>query len=154
MGAPINLEGGLAITLNLEVNPGDPSGITYPYKLLVPMLWYDEPPVHTEPDASHIPVATAPPAKAPKRRSWAKWLGVGRNKNTGTTDEERFSGDEGVDAGDPQIEHGANYEGYPGSDEDDESFPEEVIPPEQLEGSIENTGPEGRGPKKRWFQRM
>lgn len=154
VGAPINLEGGLAITLNLEVNPGDPSGITYPYKLLVPMLWYDEPPVHTEPDASHIPVATAPPAKAPKRRSWAKWLGVGRNKNTGTTDEERFSGDEGVDAGDPQIEHGANYEGYPGSDEDDESFPEEVIPPEQLEGSIENTGPEGRGPKKRWFQRM
>ena len=41
LAAPINLEGGLAITLNVEINPLDPSGITNPYKLLVPMLWHE-----------------------------------------------------------------------------------------------------------------
>lgn len=41
VGAYVNLEKGLAITLNLELNPQDPSGITTPYKLLVPMLRYD-----------------------------------------------------------------------------------------------------------------
>jgi hypothetical protein len=38
----INLEGGLDICLNVEVNCKDPAGITMPYRLLVPMLWYDE----------------------------------------------------------------------------------------------------------------
>lgn len=42
LAAPVNLEGGLAITLNMEINPRDPSGITNPYKLLVPMLWYQD----------------------------------------------------------------------------------------------------------------
>ncbi|KAJ2904087.1 hypothetical protein MKZ38_008898 [Zalerion maritima] len=37
----VNLEGGLEITLNVEINQKDPSGITAPYKLLVPKLWYD-----------------------------------------------------------------------------------------------------------------
>ncbi|KAK2768583.1 hypothetical protein FQN54_000439 [Arachnomyces sp. PD_36] len=37
----VNLEGGLDITLNCEVSPADPAGITTPYKLLVPALWYD-----------------------------------------------------------------------------------------------------------------
>jgi len=37
----INLEGGLDITLNCEVSQGDPAGITTPYRLLVPALWYD-----------------------------------------------------------------------------------------------------------------
>lgn len=37
----INLEGGLDIVLNVEVNQKDPSGITVPYRLLVPALWYD-----------------------------------------------------------------------------------------------------------------
>jgi PhoD related phosphatase len=36
----INLEGGLDICLNVEVNPKDPAGITVPYRLLVPALWY------------------------------------------------------------------------------------------------------------------
>ena len=40
---PINLEGGLEITLNVEVNKKDPAGITAPYRLLVPRLWYEEP---------------------------------------------------------------------------------------------------------------
>ncbi len=38
----INLEGGLDICLNMEVSPRDPAGITMPYRLLVPALWYDE----------------------------------------------------------------------------------------------------------------
>jgi len=38
----INLEGGLDICLNMEVNPKDPAGITMPYRLLVPRLWYEE----------------------------------------------------------------------------------------------------------------
>lgn len=37
----INLEGGLDIVLNCEVNQKDPAGITTPYRLLVPALWYD-----------------------------------------------------------------------------------------------------------------
>jgi hypothetical protein len=38
----INLEGGLDIYLNVEVNCKDPAGITTPYRLLVPALWYEE----------------------------------------------------------------------------------------------------------------
>ncbi|CAK7263018.1 hypothetical protein SEPCBS57363_000354 [Sporothrix epigloea] len=36
----VNLEGGLDIRLNVEINPKDPSGITVPYRLVVPRLWY------------------------------------------------------------------------------------------------------------------
>lgn len=38
----INLEGGLDVCLNVEVSPKDPAGITVPYRLLVPRLWYEE----------------------------------------------------------------------------------------------------------------
>ena len=37
----INLDGGLDVVLNVEVNQKDPAGITTPYRLLVPALWYD-----------------------------------------------------------------------------------------------------------------
>lgn len=37
----INLEGGLDIILNCEISQKDPAGITMPYRLLVPALWYD-----------------------------------------------------------------------------------------------------------------
>ena len=37
----VNLEGGLDILLNVEINQKDPSGITMPYRLLIPALWYD-----------------------------------------------------------------------------------------------------------------
>lgn len=37
----VNLEGGLDIVLNMEINQKDPSGITMPYRLLIPALWYD-----------------------------------------------------------------------------------------------------------------
>ncbi len=40
MTGHINLEHGLDIVLNCEVNQKDPAGITVPYRLLIPALWY------------------------------------------------------------------------------------------------------------------
>ncbi|KAI2630388.1 hypothetical protein GGS26DRAFT_591690 [Hypomontagnella submonticulosa] len=37
----VDLEGGLDVCLNVEINPKDPAGITVPYRLLVPRLWYE-----------------------------------------------------------------------------------------------------------------
>lgn len=37
----VNIQGGLDITLNVEVSAKDPAGITVPYRLLVPKLFYD-----------------------------------------------------------------------------------------------------------------
>lgn len=37
----VNLEYGLDIVINCEVNQKDPAGTTYPYRLLVPALWYE-----------------------------------------------------------------------------------------------------------------
>ncbi|KAI0187891.1 hypothetical protein EV127DRAFT_140056 [Xylaria flabelliformis] len=37
----IDTEGSLEVCLNVEVNPKDPAGITVPYRLLVPRLWYE-----------------------------------------------------------------------------------------------------------------
>lgn len=37
----IDLEGGLDISLNMEVRQLNPAGITEPYRLLVPALWYE-----------------------------------------------------------------------------------------------------------------
>lgn len=37
----VNLEDALEVTLNVEVNAKDPAGITVPYRLVVPRLWYD-----------------------------------------------------------------------------------------------------------------
>ncbi|KAI1751878.1 hypothetical protein F4782DRAFT_171308 [Xylaria castorea] len=37
----IDTEGSLEVCLNVEVNPKDPAGITVPYRLLVPKLWYE-----------------------------------------------------------------------------------------------------------------
>jgi hypothetical protein len=37
----VNLEGGLEISLNVEISPLDPGGSTVPYRLVVPKLWYE-----------------------------------------------------------------------------------------------------------------
>lgn len=37
----VDLEGGLDVTLNVEINPKDPSGASVPYRLLVPRLVYE-----------------------------------------------------------------------------------------------------------------
>ncbi|OAR03018.1 hypothetical protein LLEC1_06060 [Akanthomyces lecanii] len=56
----VDLEGGLDICLNVEVNPKDPTGITAPYRILVPRLHYEytaeadslaEPRTHAQPQA-------------------------------------------------------------------------------------------------------
>lgn len=44
----IDLEGGLDISLNVEVNPKDPTGITVPYRILVPKLFYEYTPEDDE----------------------------------------------------------------------------------------------------------
>ncbi|KAH8905959.1 hypothetical protein BR93DRAFT_969192 [Coniochaeta sp. PMI_546] len=38
----VDLEGGLEVCINVEVSQRDPAGITVPYRLLVPRLWYEE----------------------------------------------------------------------------------------------------------------
>ena len=37
----VNLEGGLEVSLNVEISPKDPGGSTVPYRLVVPRLWYE-----------------------------------------------------------------------------------------------------------------
>ena len=39
----IDLEGGLDISLHMEIDQHDPVGATVPYRILVPALWYDGP---------------------------------------------------------------------------------------------------------------
>lgn len=80
-GAFIDLEGGLAITLNLEISPMDPSGITVPYKLLVPVLRYQG----NEYDPPPTPVV----------KGWKKWLKVRRNNEAETdASEDEFDDDD------------------------------------------------------------
>jgi PhoD related phosphatase len=50
--ANVNFEGALEISLNVEVNSKDPAGITTPYWLLVPKLWYEQP-VQVQEEAPH-----------------------------------------------------------------------------------------------------
>lgn len=101
-GAFVNLEGGLAVTLNLELNPKDPSGITTPYKLLIPALWFEG----TEYD---------PPA-APVTKGWWKWLGVRRNASSKPS----------VDDDDDDDEAEAEY-----SDEGEHDTPDQAQAPRQ-----------------------
>lgn len=73
----INLEGGLDICLNIEVNCKDPAGITMPYRLLVPALWYDE---DVEGEASHRLNA-----------GMKRWFSSVGRKRKGNGKEERFA---------------------------------------------------------------
>lgn len=101
----VNLEGGLAITLNLELNCKDPSGITTPYKLLVPMLRYDG--VEYDPPATQV------------TKGWRKWLGVRRKQK-----------DEGASTNNASqnsdAENGGVYNDH--DDDEDEESDEEDYP--------------------------
>ncbi|KAF2459789.1 hypothetical protein BDY21DRAFT_316398 [Lineolata rhizophorae] len=78
----VDLEHGLDVALNVEQDASDPTGITKPYRLLVPALRYDGPR-----DAN--PVA---------RRSRGRWGGLlGRMRRRGLLDGKRD--DEGEDGG-------------------------------------------------------
>ncbi|RHZ68476.1 uncharacterized protein CDV56_107253 [Aspergillus thermomutatus] len=136
VGAYVNLEKGLAITLNLELNPQDPSGITTPYKLLVPMLRYEG----TEYDPPANPVA----------KGWKKWLGVRRKKERGF--------DQGVpgDVEDTDYDDDADYEeDYAGSDLDEpgERLPEKMgrMGHTPALGPVNDGAEETIKRKKKWF---
>ena len=63
----INLEYGLDVVLNCEVNQKDPAGLTTPYRLLIPALWYQG-----EGDSN---------SEEHKKTSWIRRLGsVGRGR--------------------------------------------------------------------------
>lgn len=137
VGSYINLEGGLAITLNLELNPQDPSGITTPYKLLVPMLRYDG----TEYEPPATPVA----------KGWKRWLSVKRKKEPSNAD------DAARDAEDTDYS-GGDYDEYTESDPDepDPRMPQSMGAMGQTPapGAISNGSEEGIKPKKKWFGRL
>ncbi|KAK9859000.1 hypothetical protein MYU51_015907 [Penicillium brevicompactum] len=167
-GTYINLEGGLAITLNLEISSSDPAGITAPYKLLVPALHYNG----TEYDP--------PPTQIVK--GWRKFL-PRRKKNEGEPNagpypEDDLSDDDQDDYEDPDLinntranaamaqhpQHDGQYdgqydgpddgqyEGYPGSEEDDYSESEvpQRLPPHMMAESYPETEGNPR-PRKKWF---
>lgn len=60
----VDLEGGLDICLNVEVNARDPTGITVPYRLLVPKLFYE---YKSEDDEIPTPTPAEEPVSGFKR---------------------------------------------------------------------------------------
>ncbi|KAJ5544679.1 hypothetical protein N7535_006933 [Penicillium sp. DV-2018c] len=166
-GTFINLDGGLAITLNMEISSHDPSGVTAPYKLLVPALFYDG----TEYDP--------PPTQIVK--GWRKFL-PRRKKDGGLPHsshaeaEEDFSDDYEQDdyddhdlinntranAATSQHQHQhqhqqppLHYDEYPGSEDEDEDEESEVpqrLPPHMISGHDYSPDPEKPSrPRKKWF---
>ncbi|KAI3319684.1 hypothetical protein HD806DRAFT_539029 [Xylariaceae sp. AK1471] len=83
----VDIGGGLDICLNVEVNPKDPAGITVPYRLLVPKLWYEyqgedaslEPELETEPGYGDDKqgVVEFPQKKVTGLRRWFSGRGQG-----------------------------------------------------------------------------
>lgn len=103
----VNLEGGLDITLNCEVNPQDPAGITTPYKLLVPALWFEGDGFDPEPQ--------------PIRKGWKKWLGRGKPKRGQNPQQHDDHHEEHQEhhAGSPQQARDANAGPYTYDDDDE-----------------------------------
>ncbi|KAJ5086764.1 hypothetical protein NUU61_008071 [Penicillium alfredii] len=148
-GAYVDLKNGLAITLNLEINPQEPSGATLPYKLLVPVLRYqggdDDP----------------PPTQVVK--GWRKWLNMPRRKKS-TEGEDDASDDDDDELDDDHEDYDlinntrANaappiqYEGYPGSEEEgsDGEVPQR-LPREALAGESPPESEEPGRQRKKWF---
>ncbi|KAB8236215.1 uncharacterized protein BDW43DRAFT_250535 [Aspergillus alliaceus] len=128
VGAYVNLEGGLAVTLNLELNPKDPSGITIPYKLLVPMLRYEG----NEYD----------PPPEPVTKGWKRWLSVRKKKrekqHVEDTDVEDGFSDEG------EVDEYDRYEN---------DAPPETLVPVASPGGPEHGGVAETSRRKKWFGR-
>ncbi|EED24529.1 conserved hypothetical protein [Talaromyces stipitatus ATCC 10500] len=152
----INLEGGLDITLNLEVNPQDPAGITTPYKLLVPALWFESGGFDPEP--------------YPIRKGWKKWLGRGkpkRNQQQQRHDDEYDEQEYQEHAYGPQQVRGGANGSYDYEDDDDE-YEEEYhqsagghgAPPQshpyghapmQYDGAYSDEEPDAPPKRKKWL---
>lgn len=129
MGGLVNLEGGLAITLNLELNPKDPAGITTPYKLLVPMLRYDG--VEYDPPATRV------------TKGWKKWLGV--KKGGDLSQENNRNGEE--TEGDEVESDGENY------DNGDQHGQAEDYSDSDADVGAGSASEEERRKRKKWFGR-
>lgn len=143
-GAFVDLEGGLAITLNMEISPQDPAGITVPYKLLVPALRYE--------GTDHDP----PPTQVVK--GWRKWLNMPRRKKqveAEASDEEPDDYEDHDTINNTRANAAATthqYEGYPGSDEDSDGEVPQRLPAEALADSSPGEEEEsGQHRRKKWF---
>ncbi|KAL2063358.1 hypothetical protein VTL71DRAFT_5163 [Oculimacula yallundae] len=107
----INLEGGLDICLNMEVNPKDPAGITAPYRLLVPALFHEEPPAKSvvsrsrsrsqssrssDSESDREEEVQPQPGKLKRWNTLTKAVGIGKGK--GRFEDEKESGRNLADA--------------------------------------------------------
>ncbi|CRG92339.1 putative protein YGR266W [Talaromyces islandicus] len=111
-GPFVNLEGGLDITLNLEINPKDPAGITAPYKLLVPALWYDG---GFDPEPHRIV------------KGWKKWLGRGKQKPANANANADANNNDANAEVDVDVDDGVENDHY--GDEDYSDSENEQAPP-------------------------
>lgn len=151
-GAFVDLEGGLAITMNMEISPQDPSGSTVPYKLLVPRLRCEG--TENDPPPTHVV------------KGWRKWLNMPRRKKEGAEDGD--SEDESPDdyedddtlnntrANAAATHPDYQYEGYPGSEEESDDEVPQRLPQEALANSSSPSSSEGyedepNRPRKKWF---
>ncbi|KAI1115740.1 hypothetical protein F5Y14DRAFT_113368 [Nemania sp. NC0429] len=106
----VDAEGSLEVCLNVEVNPKDPAGITVPYRLLVPRLWYEYQPDAVEPgveSSAVVPASQGPgqpedddnyeqgETEVPQKKvnGLRRWLS-GRRKNKQEEEEEEEEEDE------------------------------------------------------------
>ncbi|KAJ6442690.1 hypothetical protein O9K51_03865 [Purpureocillium lavendulum] len=98
----VDLEGGLDITLNVEVNPKDPTGITVPYRLLVPRLHYEYDPASDELAASTKRAAQEP-------RGFKRLFSIRRRKQEKAHDMQ-YDGEGDEQSGEDEDE---DEDGYP-----------------------------------------
>ncbi|KAI9932852.1 hypothetical protein MW887_009104 [Aspergillus wentii] len=137
-GAMVNLEGGLSVTFNMELNPKDPAGITTPYKLLVPMLRYEG--YEYDPPAAQV------------AKGWRKWLGVRRKKDRKDAEEgQDGASDEEDDYEDPEEGDDYDEDSDQGEDEDDDMPPETIVPVGQAAVEPDE---QTKQAKKKWFGRL
>ncbi|KAI1338283.1 hypothetical protein F5Y15DRAFT_416930 [Xylariaceae sp. FL0016] len=117
----VDLEGGLDICLNVEVNAKDPAGITVPYRLLVPKLWYEYTGEDGDPEADAV-------ASDPEELEQMPTAPV--TQNTDKT-QGRGSAQERLEAG----SHGYPDE-YSDPEYDDGVYEEDQIPMKESGGGI------------------
>ena len=86
-GYSVDVEGGLDICLNVEVNARDPTGITVPYRLLVPRLHYEY-----SPEDEQMPVEQ--PSGFKRLLSFRKKQQPVHDREYDYDDEETFEGDD------------------------------------------------------------